>query len=117
MRKLEVGYIDIHDIQFSNESKVENGVLFVDKEAIKKIVLEDENIKSCEVEIARPGESVRITPVKDVIEPRCKVEGQGGIFPGVISKVTTVGTGRTHALRGSAVVTVRSLVSRKASSI
>lgn len=33
MRKLEVGYIDIHDIQFSNESKVENGVLFVDKEA------------------------------------------------------------------------------------
>ena len=26
--KLEVGYIDIHDIQFSNESKVENGVLF-----------------------------------------------------------------------------------------
>ena len=42
MRKLEVGYIDIHDIQFSNESKVENGVLFVDKEAIKKIVLEDE---------------------------------------------------------------------------
>ena len=110
MRKLEVGYIDIHDIQFSNESKVENGVLFVDKEAIKKIVLEDENIKSCEVEIARPGESVRITPVKDVIEPRCKVEGQGGIFPGVISKVTTVGTGRTHALRGSAVVTTGKIV-------
>lgn len=66
--KLEVGYIDIHDIQFSNESKVENGVLFVDKEAIKALVLEDENIKSVEVDIARPGESVRITPVKDVID-------------------------------------------------
>lgn len=108
--KLEVGYIDIHDIQFSNESKVENGVLFVDKEAIKALVLEDENIKSVEVDIARPGESVRITPVKDVIEPRAKVEGPGGIFPGVISKVQTVGSGKTHVLRGSAVVTTGKIV-------
>ena len=81
MRKLEVGYIDIHDIQFSNESKVENGVLFVDKEAIKKIVLEDENIKSCEVEIARPGESVRITPVKDVSSPAARSRVKAGFSP------------------------------------
>ena len=31
--------------------------------------------------VLRPGESVRITPVKDVIEPRVKVEGRGGVFP------------------------------------
>ena len=72
--------------QFSNESKVENGVLFVDKEAIKKIVLEDENIKSCEVEDRSPGESVPHYPVKDVIEPAARSRVKGGIFPGVISK-------------------------------
>ena len=30
-----MGYINIHDIQFSNVSKVENGVLFVDQNAVK----------------------------------------------------------------------------------
>ena len=111
MKKLELGNILIHDVQFSNEgSKVENGVLYVNKEEICKIALEDENIASCEVFLARPGESVRITPVKDVIEPRVKVEGKGGIFPGWIAKVDTVGEGRTHVLKGAAVVTTGKIV-------
>ena len=53
---------------------------------------------------------VRITPVKDVIEPRVKVEGRGGIFPGVIAKVDTVGSGKTYALKGMAVVTAGKIV-------
>ena len=108
--KLELGYIDIKDVQFASKAEVKNGTLFIDKEAISAIVLEDENIKSVNVELARPGESIRITPVKDVIEPRVKVEGSGGIFPGIISKVDTVGNGRTHVLRGSAVVTAGKIV-------
>lgn len=108
--KLELGYIFIKDIKFSNLSKVENGTLYVNKEEIEAMILEDENIKSVKVEIAKPGESVRITPVKDVIEPRVKVEGPGGIFPGIISKVETVGMGRTNVLKGSAVVTTGKIV-------
>ena len=108
--KLELGYIHIHDIQLAAESKVENGVLYVDAEAVKKLVLEDEQIASVEVDVARPGENVRITPVKDVIEPRVKVEGPGGMFPGVISKVETVGSGKTHVLKGAAVVTTGKIV-------
>ncbi len=70
-------------------------------------ILEDERIKSAKVELARPGESVRITPVKDVLEPRVKVTGGGTNFPGVIgNKVKQVGQGRTHVLSGTAVVTV-----------
>ena len=108
--KLELGHIQIHDIQFANSSKVENGILHVSEEAVKAIVLEDEKIKSVTLEIAKPGESIRITPVKDVIEPRVKVEGAGGIFPGVISKVDAVGSGKTHALKGMAVVTAGKIV-------
>ena len=85
--KLEVGEIYIKDIKLDKISKVENGTLFVNKDEITKIVLEDEKLKSVQVEVAHPGESVRITPVKDVIEPRVKVDGKGGIFPGMISKV------------------------------
>ncbi len=108
--KLEIGNIFIKDIQFAAEAKIADGVLYVDKAALEKVVLADETIKSVTFDIAKPGESVRITPVKDVIEPRVKVEGRGGIFPGVIAKVDTVGSGKTHVLKGMAVVTAGKIV-------
>ena len=108
--KLEMGYIHISDIEFSSESKIENGKLYVSTDALKALVLEDEKLKDVSFDIARPGESVRITPVKDVIEPRVKVEGKGGVFPGIISKVDTVGSGKTYALKGMAVVTAGKIV-------
>ena len=46
MRRLELGHINIKDIQFGPESKIEDGVLYVDEEAVKAIVLEDERIKA-----------------------------------------------------------------------
>lgn len=112
--KLELGYIQIKDIQFSKECKVENGTLYVDPDAVKAFMYEDDDVKAWvkdfSFDIAKPGESVRITPVKDVIEPRVKVEGPGGVFPGVINKVETVGSGKTHVLRGMAVVTAGKIV-------
>ena len=108
--RLEIGKINITDIRFAEESKIENGVLFVDPEYLKPVVLEDEKIKDVAFDIAKPGESVRITPVKDVIEPRVKVEGKGGVFPGMIAKVDTVGSGKTLALKGMAVVTAGKIV-------
>ena len=112
--KLELGYIQIKDIQFSKECKVDNGTLYVDPDAVKAYLYEDDDVKAWVkdfgFDIAKPGESVRITPVKDVIEPRVKVEGPGGVFPGVISKVETVGSGKTHVLRGMAVVTAGKIV-------
>lgn len=108
--RLEMGHIYIKDIQFAAESRIEDGVLYVSEEALKAVALEDEKLKSVSFDIAKPGESVRITPVKDVIEPRVKVEGRGGIFPGVIAKVDTVGSGKTYALKGMAVVTAGKIV-------
>ncbi|NMB14065.1 MAG: beta-aspartyl-peptidase [Gallicola sp.] len=108
--RLELGKIFIKDIQFADSSKIEDGVLYVNKEELLDAVSGDEHIKSIEFDIARPGESVRITPVKDVVEPRVKVEGPGEIFPGVIGKVDTVGEGKTNASKGMAVVTTGKIV-------
>ncbi|WP_077369975.1 glycine/sarcosine/betaine reductase component B subunit [Anaerosalibacter sp. Marseille-P3206] len=108
--RLELGHINIKDVQFGSETKIDNGTLFVNKDEIISIVKEDEHFTSVDVELARPGESVRITPVKDVIEPRVKVEGPGGVFPGMISKVETVGSGKTYVLKGCAVVTTGKIV-------
>jgi glycine reductase complex component B subunit alpha and beta len=108
--RLELGKIYIKDIRFGDQTKVENGILYVNKEELLKEVSGDDKIKSINFDLAKPGEETRIIPVKDVIEPRVKVEGKGGIFPGFISKVDTVGSGRTHVLKGAAVVTTGKIV-------
>lgn len=108
--RLELGRINIKSIQFGDTTKAAGGVLYVNKTEVAKLVLEDEHIKNVTVELAHPGEKTRITPVKDVIEPRVKVSGGDGIFPGMRSKVDTVGSGRTNVLSGAAVVTCGKIV-------
>lgn len=107
--RLDLGYIKITDVQFGDATEVKNGTLFVDKQEMLE-VLADERFASLDIELARPGEEVRIMPVKDVIEPRVKVSGSGGLFPGFVSKVETVGSGVTHVLKGAAVVTTGKVV-------
>ena len=109
--KLELGKINIKDVQFGPETKVEQGVLYVNEEEVIRIAKLDDRILDAKVELARPGESVRIAPVKDVIEPRVKVSrGDGAIFPGMLNKVKQVGSGRTHALVGATVITCGRIV-------
>lgn len=107
--KLELGKIHVSEVCFGEATKVEQGVLFVNRAEIEKLVLEDDRLRSCKVELANPGDSCRIAPVKDVLEPRVKVSG-GAIFPGSLNKVKQVGSGRTHALDGAAVITVGKIV-------
>lgn len=108
--RLEVGNIFIKDVQFGDVAKVENGVLYVNKEELAKITGDDERIASVDVYLAKPGEETRIIPVKDVLEPRVKVDGDGGILPGFMSGVEQVGNGRTHVLKGAALVTTGRIV-------
>ncbi|MGI6090102.1 MAG: sarcosine reductase complex component B subunit alpha [Saccharofermentanales bacterium] len=108
--KLELGKILIQDVQFGAKTEVVDRTLFVNKEEIIELVLEDDRLIGADVELARPGESVRIAPVKDVIEPRVKVTGGGALFPGMINKVEQVGSGRTHALVGATVITCGRIV-------
>ncbi|CAK7081341.1 glycine/sarcosine/betaine reductase component B subunit [Tissierella carlieri] len=108
--RLELGHVLIKDVQFGNETKIENGVLTVNKEELISLIKEDEHLTSVDVDIAKPGESVRITPVKDVVEPRVKVEGPGGVFPGILSKVDVVGSGKTNVLKGCVVMTTGKIV-------
>ncbi len=109
--KLEIGNIFIKDVQLGQETMINEGLLTINPELLAAKILEDERIKSARVELAKPGESVRITPVKDVMEPRVKVFGKGTVFPGVAAnKVEQVGEGRTHVLKGTAVMTVGKIV-------
>lgn len=108
--KLELRRIHIKDIQLGNETTVKDGVLTVNKEELISFLKEDERIKDVKLDVARPGEKVRIIPVKDVIEPRVKIEGKGNGFPGVTQKMAPLGEGKVNVLYGAAVVTVGDIV-------
>jgi sarcosine reductase len=108
--RLELGSFLVDEIVFGSRTRYEYGRLEVDREAALAAVREDPRIASAELEIARPGESARIWPVRDVIEPRIKVEGPGVCYPGICGReIATVGEGRTHRLSGMGVVEVSSV--------
>ncbi|WP_300560025.1 glycine/sarcosine/betaine reductase component B subunit [Companilactobacillus sp.] len=109
--RLTIGNVIINDIEFGDKTEVKDGTLFVNKdELIEAAIGGDERIKSLEVYLAKPGDNTRIIPVKDVIEPRVKVDGQGGIFPGIVNNVDQVGSGQTNVLKGAAIVTTGKIV-------
>ncbi|MTI13137.1 glycine/sarcosine/betaine reductase component B subunit [Sansalvadorimonas verongulae] len=115
--KLEVGNIHVKELAFGNATALacgENGAhrVEIDKEAIIGFIREiDHRITEVKLDIALPGEATRIMPVKDVIEPRVKVEGKGHMFPGRnAGENDIVGEGRTHVLKGMAVMTTGKVV-------
>lgn len=108
--QLNLGNIIIKDIQFGRSTEVKDGVLFINKKELIQVVKEDNRVASAEVFLTKPGEKTRIIPVKDVMEPRVKVEGDGDIFPGFMSGVEQVGNGTTHVLKGVAIVTTGRIV-------
>ena len=83
----------------------EQGILQINKEEALRVVYEDENITDADLIIAKPGDKVRIVPVKEAIEPRYRVEG-GPVFPGVTGELMQTGNGTTYALKNSSVLVV-----------
>lgn len=105
--RLELGTFPVREVAFGPDTRYRDGLLEIDRDAVLTAVAEDPRIRSASLELARPGESVRIYPVRDVVEPRIKVEGPGVVYPGVCGRpVEAVGRGRTHRLSGVGVVEV-----------
>lgn len=108
--KLTLNKFYVKDIQFAQKSAFTDGILYVDKKELAEYLMEDPNIQSVDFDIARPGESVRIIPIKDVIQPRYKQSGTGQIFPGFVGDVETVGNGQTNVLEDCCVATSGKIV-------
>lgn len=105
--RLELGTFPVHDVTFGHQTCYQDGRLEIDRDEVLAAVRRDPRIARAELELAHPGESVRIWPVRDVVEPRVKVEGPGVVYPGICGRpIETVGQGRTHRLAGVGVVEV-----------
>lgn len=85
--KLEIGNFPVKEITFGPKTSYAGGLLTINKdEAIAK-VKEDEHITDADLHIVNPGDMVRLVPVKDAIEMRCRIEGCKGLYPGVTSPI------------------------------
>ena len=108
--KLELHKVSIQNLKFGASTKVEGQTLVINKEELTKLLLEDARLGAVELELAHPGDSTRIMPVKDAVEPRCKLCGGNEVFPGFIGGVESVGQGATLVLDGVAIITTGRLV-------
>jgi len=103
--KLELGNFHVKDIVFGDKLSYSNGVLTVNKEEALNFVKEDEHITEAELHIVKPGDMVRLCPVKEAIEPRVKVNGDP-LFPGYTGEVMPAGNGTTHCLKEMSILVV-----------
>ncbi len=93
----------VRSVAFGPDTGFSDGVLTVSPEEATGL-LASRALRSTSLSWASPGESVRIVKVLDVVEPRTKAAGGGGIFPGLLGPARPQGRGETHVLRGAAVV-------------
>ncbi len=100
---LELGHIPIEEIAWGRKTLIEGKVLQISREELlEKTKGDDYRIAAVRADLASPTRVVRIIPVKDVVEPRVKVEGKGGEFPGLISGVEDRGNRADPATTGGA---------------
>lgn len=101
--RLELANHPINEIRFANTTRLVGTRLELDREDLRRRILEDRRLQSVDLEIVRPGESCRAGIVSDVVEPRAKAPGAGSDFPGILGPYALAGQGTTHVLRGAAV--------------
>lgn len=105
MKALELADYPVREVRMGRSLNYRAGVLEVDETALAAIARQDDRIRSAAFAVVVPGEKARITGIRDIVEPRVKMDGPGQVFPGILGPARPVGAGRTHRLSGMALVT------------
>jgi hypothetical protein len=102
--RLELAEFPVREIHLGKRFHYHGGSLEVDQRTLTDLMLEDRRIEEASVAVVHPGEKVRVTGIRDIVEPRVKVDCQSQVFPGTLNPVEHVGEGTTHRLSGMAVI-------------
>lgn len=104
--RLEIGKFKVKDIAFGENSGYYKGLLTINRQEASEVILKDKHITYADLKIVHPGDMVRLVPVKDSVEFRCKVSGGTGAYPGTTSPLGQAGCGRSHVLEGTSLLAV-----------
>jgi glycine reductase len=102
--KLEVAEFPVKRINLGRKFSYRNDTLEVDEPALLEIAGDDPRISDIRLSVAASGDHARVTGIRDIVEPRVKVAGDGAVFPGILGPVSGAGDGRTHRLSGITVL-------------
>lgn len=102
--ELRLASYPVERLAFGRATRLDGSTLVIDRDDLVAHLGADPAFRSVGVELAHPGEPVRIVHALDVVEPRAKPPGAAAIFPGFLGAPRTGGSGRTHRLAGVAVV-------------
>lgn len=115
--RLEIDWIDIKDIHVSSKTWVKDHVLHINPKELEELILKDGRIKSVDINVVIPGDSVRIVNIMDVVQPRCKIDQFDADFAGFVGRLRIAGSGQTRSLRGVAVLVSNPCTQRKYSAL
>jgi glycine reductase complex component B subunit alpha and beta len=102
--RLQVNSYHVERLALSDRFHLSQRQLHINAHALTGAMQPGPAIDRVDLHVAHPGDPVRLVHVLDAVEPRCKVEGRGRIFSGLLGPPETVGEGRTHRLAGMAIV-------------
>ncbi len=103
--KLKIGNFYVENIIFGDNLSYNKGLLTINKSNAIEFIKKDERLTEVDIFIAKPGDEIRICPVKEAIEPRIRPDGRS-IFPGYLGKLSSAGEGELHALKNCSVLVV-----------
>jgi hypothetical protein len=106
--RLAMAEFPVRELRLGGAYRYSDGALEVDSEDLARSALRDPRIRSARLDTVKPGDAVRVTGIRDVVEPRVKCGGAAQVFPGVLGPVAAVGNGLTHRLSGMAVLATAS---------
>ena len=102
--RLELADYPVVEAHLGDAFRYEAGKLELNRGELSDLLSQDGRIEEVSLAVVHPGEKVRVTGIRDIVEPRVKLSGDGQVFPGTLSPVEPVGTGRTHRLSGMGVI-------------
>jgi glycine reductase len=95
----------VQTLRVGDKTSRDGSTLTISPAEIRDVALSGpSSITDLTIEIAHPGDRVRIVHALDAIEPRIKVGGTTPAFPGFLGPARTVGSGRTNRLAGVTVI-------------
>ena len=102
--ELELYEYKIDKVVFGEKTKIDDNILFINKEELKKIINKDGFFSEISIDIASPGSNTRIINIMDVMQPRCKESDSKSPYPGLYGTMHIAGEGRTYILNGVSVM-------------
>ena len=93
--KLEIAEFPVKQILLSYRFSYHNQVLEIDESEIVALVREDARVEDVSLAVVVPGEKTRITGIRDIVEPRCKVHPNIELYAGIWGWSTKLPTNPT----------------------